>query len=54
MKAQDIAVFNRVSNSVGVQLMLKDICRSFIGGFFPLDLLIGRVSIEDGRTRKAK
>ena len=54
MKAQDVQVFDGVGDGVGVELLLEDVFGSPIGRLFSLDLLVTRVLLKDGGTRKTK
>jgi len=54
MEAQHIAILDGVGNSVGVQLLLKDILSGFIRRLLTFDLLIAGVVVEDRRTGEAE
>ncbi len=43
-----------MGDGVGVQLLLEDVCRGFVGGLLAFDLLIAGVLLEDRRAGKAE
>ena len=54
VEAEDIPIFDRVSDSVGVELFLKEVLGGSKRGDVSLDLLDGRVVLKDRGAREAE
>ena len=54
MKLQNIAVFNRIRNRVGMQILLKNIFRRLVRPLLTFKLYIASILLKNRRTRKAK
>ena len=54
LEAEDVAVVDRVRDRVGVELFFEDVGGGQHGGLLALDLLVGRVLLEDGCAREAE
>ena len=54
MEAEDVPILDRVGNRIGVELLLKEILGSQKRGDVTLDLLGGRVFLEDRGASEAE
>ena len=54
VEAEDVPILDRVGNRIGVELLLKEILGSQKRGDVTLNLLGGRVFLEDRRASEAK
>ena len=54
MEAQHIAVFNRMGDGIGMQLLLKNILRGLVRRLLAFYLLVAGISIEDRSSRESE
>ena len=54
MEAEDVPILDRVSDGVGVKLFLEEVLGGSKGGDVSLDLLDGRVVLEDRSASEAE
>ena len=54
MEAEDVPILDRVSDCVGVELFLEEVFSGSKGGDVSLDLLDGRVVLEDRGASEAE